>query len=195
MSTEIEIFAPVPWERRKSENENEYALFCHFRDTHPLERHAILPDMCVKFAIEAHELKEIAARNLWINRVAKFDAWNDASYRQGIHRKKRELGASLIALSGDLIKKSENAIQYLVDQEIRPSYREAVEMARLAIELQRAGFGLSGVGSEVDTGQRTESPSEFIQAAVQVNVMIKQEAEKANVKPEDVIDADFVSEE
>lgn len=191
MSTEVEIFAPPVWTRRKTETEAEWAAFQMFRDSHPLDRVSLLPQITTKLGLEEHEVKDMVVRHLWISRVAKYDTWNDANFRQGIHKQRREMGASLVKLSADLIKKSESAIQHLVDTKVHPSYREAVDMARLAIELQRAGFGLAGVAEDADTSSRNESPSEFVQAAIQVNVLVKNQADQANVKPEDILEGEF----
>lgn len=193
MPTTVEVFAPEPWARTPNESELEYELFKFFRDALPMERPTLLPIICTKFGVQDWQIKDITRKFHWLIRCAKYDVWVDASRRQGAIRGRFEAGANMVKLSKDIIEKAKNGLQWLEDNDKHPSYREAVEMVRLAIELNRAGLTLQGVATGREEGESTETdtPNELIEAAVQVNMYIRKKVKEI---PLEVIDVTPTSE-
>lgn len=189
MSTAVQIFVAEPWAKRGDESDLEFELFKSFRDTQPMQRPALLAELCRIAGLEDWQIKDIANKKRWLIRCAKYDTYLDASRRQGAILARFELGAKMVKLSQAMMEKTEQAIEWLENNDSHPSYREAVEMARLSIELQRAGFGLQGVATVRDESQfqGSDSPGELIEAAVQVNMVLRRKAESAGIDPNNIV--------
>ena len=180
------IFSPEPWARQEDEEDWEYAAFSKFRDTEPLERPTMLASLCEEFHRSPLEIKRVASIHRWHIRISRYDTWLDSSRRRGVISKKREIGRDMVILSHGLMKIAEDGIRKLMDAGTDPSYREAIEMARLSIELQRAGFTMQGVGDNENIHEEiaSESPVELIEAAMQVQMIIRRRIEN----PAEIID-------
>lgn len=191
MNQVIQVFPTEPWAKQSNENDLEYEAFKFFRDTQPMERVTVLPEICRKFGLEDYEVKDMARKKHWLIRVRKHDIWLEGSQRQGAIQKRTQLGADMVTLSQKLMKLSEDALTKLTEDKKQPSYREVVEMIRASIQLNQAGFGLQGlaINREVSAeGVAEDSPADLINAAVQVNVMITQKVKGIEVNPDDIIE-------
>jgi hypothetical protein len=185
----VQVFALEPWAQQPKEDDQDYGLFVKFRDTSPMERPTLLAELCRLAGLQDWEIKDIATRRDWIVRCIKYDLWLDAARRQAAIRAKYEQGSNMVRLSKSVIDKAERAFQWLEDNKVQPSYREAVEMVRLAIELNRAGLNLQGVGpKEREESQSSDSPAELIEAAVQVGIRIKRKVKNVTIDEDDIIE-------
>ena len=195
---EFQVFADEPWGLKLGEEAEHYEMFKEFRDTLPHQRPQLLHILAAKYGKTPRDVKEIALHGQWNYRASRYDLWQEASFRKGVLDKKRTLGVRLTQLSETLLEKSEKAFQMLEADQVMPSYREAVEMARLGIELQRAGFGLSDVITKTDNENDRDGPAQFIEAAVQISAIVRRKLTQVEVDPNDVIvdgDANEVDEE
>ena len=183
----VTIFNAEPWARQKDEEDWEYESFCRFRDSEPLERPGLLVLLSEDFHRSPFEIKRAASVHRWMTRVGRYDSYLDASRRRGAISKKREIGRDMVTLSHSLMKMAEDAIRKLMDAGTDPSYRESIKMARLSIELQRAGFTMQGIGDNENIHEEiaSESPVELIEAAMQVQMIIRRRIEN----PSEIIDA------
>lgn len=190
----VELFSTPPWAKTQSETDIEYEAFKIFRDMLPMERPEALPKLCAKFGLEDWQIKDLARKHDWLLRCAKYDVWLDAARRQAAIKARAEAGTNMVRLSQQVIKWAETAMEVLTsDPNKIPSYREAVEMVRLAIELNKAGLGLQGLATAKDTDRDaidTESPNELIEAAVQINYRIRKRVKDIPIDEADVIDGE-----
>jgi len=185
---EFQVFADEPWALKLGEEAEHYEMFKEFRDSRPHERPMLLHILAAKYGKTPRDVKEIALHGQWNYRASRYDLWQEASFRKGVQDKKRILGMRLTQLSETILEKSEKAFKALEDDEVLPSYREAVEMARLGIELQRAGFGLSDVIAKTDNENDRDGPAQYIEAAIQISAIVRRKLTQVEVDPNDVID-------
>lgn len=189
---QFQVFAEEPWAQKLGEDSEHYEMFKEFRDSRPHERPMLLHILAAKYGKTTKDVKEIAFHGQWNFRASRYDLWQEASFRKGVLDKKRRLGMRLTELSDKILQKSEEAFQKLEQDDIMPSYREAVEMARLGIELQRAGFGLSDVIAKNPDQDEEGGPGQFIEAAVQISAIVRRKLMQVEVDPNDVIDGDAI---
>lgn len=185
----VEVFITEPWARLPQENDIDFETFRLFRDTPPMERPALLQELCRRSGMEDWQIKDIAKKHDWIVRCIKYDLWLDATRRQAAIHAKYEQGSKMVSLSKSVMQKADNAFTWLEDNKVHPSYREIVEMIRVAIELNRAGLNLQGVGhKENQESAGSESPAELIEAAVQVGIRIRKKVKGVTIDADDIID-------
>ena len=192
VAEKYEVFADEPWAQNKGEADESYAMFKEFRDSQPYERPTLLHILAAKYGKTPQGVKEIAFLNQWNYRASRFDLWQEGSFRKGVLSKKRTLGVRLTSLSEKILEKSEQAFEKLEADDIQPTYREAVEMARLGIELQRAGFGLSDVIAKNADDNEEGGAAQYIEAAVQISAIIRTKLKNIEVNPDDIVDGDAI---
>ena len=189
----VEIFPLEPWAKTLSETDREYQMFRRYIDTPSYQRVSLLPILAHDFQIDEFEVKQIAQKHKWPSRAVKFDVWMDATWKQGQLERRRELGMEMVHLSKEMMKKAERAMKILEDKGEQPTYREAVEMARLGIELQKAGFTTLGLNREVEyEAIGGDKPQDLIAAAIQVGVIIKRQVQSQEIREEDVVDGTVI---
>lgn len=192
VADQFQVFADEPWAQNIGEDDNNYAMFKEFRDCLPYERPMLLHILATKYGKTPQEVKEAAFAHRWNYRASRYDLWQEATFRKGVLNKKRVLGARLTTLSEKILEKSEQAFEKLEQDDIQPTYREAVEMARLGIELQRAGFGLGDVLAKNPDSDDEGGAAQYIEAAVQISAIIRTKLRNIEVNPDDLVDGTVI---
>lgn len=197
MSNDLVALPKEPWSRQPAENDIEYAVFSAFRDTPPLERPSSQAILAAKFGIGTDEIKLMAAKHGWASRTIKYDVWLEASTRAGALAQRRELGAKMVTFGKALLGRAERAFQDL--EKTNPTYHDAVEMAKLAIELQKSGFTAQGIKDgqgEVSEGDMLSGPADMIEQAMEIQAIIIRKTRGFVIpKNDEAIDGEFTETE
>lgn len=197
MSKKVSVLRQDPWLKQYGETVDEYKLFEIYREAPPPERPDVIMSMAANFNMSEESLDEIADRNDWSSRCTRYDAYKASSRQQIALMSRDEAGSKMVGLSRDVIEQAKRALQWLEKENKHPSYREAVEMIRVAIELNKNGLALQGVspGSDLLSQSGSNSPADLIEAAVQVNMIIRRRSETVEVREDDrIIDAEIIGE-
>lgn len=189
MSRKVSIFRQDPWLKQPTETVNEFKLFEIYLGTPAHSRSECLPALAANFNLTQDAIEEMADRHNWSSRVIRYDTYQTSIRKQVAMMSRDEAGAKMVGLSKQVIDLAKKSLEWLDENNKHPSYREAVEMIRVAIELNKNGLALQGVSPGTDLLSQSDgnSPTDLIEAAVQVNMIIRRRAETVEVTQDDRI--------
>ena len=129
--------APSPWVRQPNETSRQFAVFCTYRDLHPLERSLV--EVGRKLGVTKTYVERLSARYDWVKRAGAFDDEQDRLAQSQRARRIEEMNVRHARIASTALRKVEERLEMLDADSMRPA--DVARLMDIATRQERVARG------------------------------------------------------
>ena len=128
---------PSPWARQPNETSRQFAVFCAYRDLHPLERSLV--EVGRKLGVTKTYVERLSARCDWVKRAGAFDDEQDRLTQSQRARRIEEMNVRHARIASTALRKVEERLEMLDADSMRPA--DVARLMEIAARQERVARG------------------------------------------------------
>ena len=138
---------PSPWSRQPNETSRQFAVFCAYRDMHPLERSLV--EVGRKLGVTKTYVERLSARRDWVKRAGAFDDERDRLAHSQRARRIEEMNVRHARIASTALRKVEERLEMLDADSMRPAdVARLMEIAARQERVARGGLPHESISSD-----------------------------------------------